>query len=125
MAKETIASKVEKHFASNPPKKEVHATSDGFLFERKENANVHAKTLKDKNVQTFTKSGKVENIDAVDLSDAEKEAAKVEADKKVAAAKKKAAEAKKQAEATKKASENTAGAKKHPANTGADQKTAK
>tara|TARA_R110002126_G_scaffold78629_2_gene195658 strand:+ start:4301 stop:4612 length:312 start_codon:yes stop_codon:yes gene_type:complete len=103
MSKETIASKVEKHFAGNPTRKEVFATSDGFLFERKENALRHLKTLENKNVETFTKSGKVEDIDveADDVSEVEKKTAKVEAEK------------------------NTAGAKKHPANTGSDQKTAK
>lgn len=103
MAKETIEGKVKKHFAGNPTRKEVYASSDSFLFERKENALNHAKTLKNKNVETFTKTGKVEAKAAAipQLTDAEKEAAKVEADK------------------------NTEGANKHPANTGADQKTAK
>lgn len=126
MAKKTIASKVSDYFASNKGRKEVHTTSDGFLFERKQDANSHGKTLEDKNVTTFTKSGKVEDItvDAETITASEKEVAKVAADKKAAA--KKVEEAKKQSEEdAKKQSENTAGAKKHPANTGSDQKTAK
>ncbi len=117
--------RAEKYFKSNTTGDVLYTTSDGTPFLRKQNAKAHASTLEDKAIETFERNAKVEEIDvdADDLSEAEKEAAKVEADKKAAAKKK--SEEKKQAEAAKAASENTAGAKKHPANTGADQKTAK
>ncbi len=97
MGKTTIASKVKKYFASNLSRKEVYATSDGFLFEQEQNAKAHSKTLKDKKVETYAKSVEVASKE----KDAQKASAKGEADK------------------------NTAGETKHPANTGADQKTAK
>jgi cell division protein FtsX len=100
MAKKPIASKVADYFASNHSRKEIHATTDGFLFESKQNANNHAKTLDDKKVETFSKSAKVEA--KPEPTEAEKEAAKLEAQKK-------ADEAKKQEEAAKKAATNSAG----------------
>lgn len=45
-----------KYFNTKPTVKEVHATSDGFLFEQKQNATAHSRTLEDQDIQTFTNS---------------------------------------------------------------------
>ncbi len=129
MAQKSIESKAKDYFAQNKEKKEVHATSDGFLFEAKQSANAHAATLEDKEVKTLGRAVQSEKVPET-LTDAEKEAAKVKADKKaavkkVAAAKKKSEAAKKKAEATKAATKNSVGQPKNPATTGADQITEK
>ncbi|MBL7879168.1 MAG: hypothetical protein JNN23_04810 [Chryseobacterium gambrini] len=51
-----IKTKVSDFFKSEPNTKEVHATSDGFLFKKKTEAVDHAKTLNDDHpkVETFT-----------------------------------------------------------------------
>ena len=115
MAKKTTAQKVADYFKSNIARKEVFATADGFLFEAKQDAKNHAKTLKDKKVETFAKSAKVKTT----------ETAAAEKAAKQAEAKAKAEEAKKQEEAAKEAATNSAGQPKNPATTGADQKTVK
>jgi hypothetical protein len=106
MAKKGIEKKVADYFKSNLSRAKVFATSDNFLFERKENAKTHAKSLKDSKVEEYRKSVEFEQASSTE-------------------AQKKAEEAKKQEEAAKKAATNSAGQPKNPATTGADQKTAK
>lgn len=79
MAKVDIAGKVKKYFAGNQSRKEVHVTSDGFLFEGKQDANAHAKTLKANNVETFSKSGKVSEspVDSAEPTSQKTDAPKV------------------------------------------------
>lgn len=119
--------RAQSYFEQNKTVEKLHSTSDGTPFLNKQDALAHATTLEDKNVTTFHKN-KMDAPEA-DLTDAEKEIAKVAADKVAAAKKvaeaKKTAEAKKQADTAEKAKTNSAGKVKHPANTGADQKTAK
>jgi hypothetical protein len=120
--------KAQKYLEQNVGVKEVHATSDGFLFAEKQSALSHSKTLEVKEVATFNRAKKA-TAKSETLTDAEKETAKVASDKKAAAKKvaaaKKASEAKKAADVAEKAKTNTAGAKNNSANTGADQATAK
>jgi hypothetical protein len=123
-----IQERGQKYLEQNKTVKEVHITSDGTPFLQKQNANAHATTLENKEVQTLGRGTK-DITEAKTLTEAEKEAVKVAADKKasekkVADAKKKAA-AKKKADVTEKAKTNSVGQAKNSANTGADQKTAK
>lgn len=115
MAKETLDGKVKKYFANNQSREKVFATSDNFLFERKQDANNHAKTLEDKKVETFAKSSKVEDVVVEDAETVE--ATKKETTKKKRVTKKKAVEPTPDL--------NSEGKPKHPATTGADQVTAK
>lgn len=50
-----IDKKVEAFFERDQSK-EVHATSDGFLFRRKDQARAHAGTLSNKEVSTYTQA---------------------------------------------------------------------
>mgnify|MGYP000751869104 CR=1 FL=1 len=74
-----IKTKADKYLAENKAVEKVFGTSDGFLFGQKQSALAHAKTLEDKALQTF---GRTEKVTA--LSESEKEAEKVAADKKAA-----------------------------------------
>ncbi len=49
----TIQEKAEHYLAENENIKRVFATSDGFLFLEKKDAQNHAQTLDDQKVQTF------------------------------------------------------------------------
>lgn len=89
--KQTVKQKAETYFKNKSLINKVHATSDGFLFEKKQDALSHAKTLDKKQVETFSRSVKVED---------KVEAKKVE-DAKKAEETKKAEEAKKNEEAKK------------------------
>ena len=72
-----MAQKVADYFKSNIARKKVFATADGFLFEAKQDAKSHSKTLENKNVETFTKSGKVatEETKEVTIENADKNSA--------------------------------------------------
>lgn len=48
-----IEQKVKAFFERNPDSTEVHTSSDGFLFRRKDQAKAHARTLKNKEVTTY------------------------------------------------------------------------
>jgi len=52
-----IEQKANAYLAGQNNINEVHATADGFLFNRKDNAKAHALTLNDKEVATFKKAG--------------------------------------------------------------------
>jgi uncharacterized pyridoxamine 5'-phosphate oxidase family protein len=45
-----VAGKVKTYFASNPKKKQVYSTSDGYLFEVKKFATQHAQSIDESEV---------------------------------------------------------------------------
>lgn len=126
MAKENIEKKVAAYFKQNQSRGVVYTTSDGFLFERKENANTHAKTQKDYNVETFTKSveAKAEIVKETKGSK-ESTGSKKTAKKPVTKAKVKAPVEKVVERAAPKKETAKTTAPKNPATTGSDQVTAK
>nr|DAN84725.1 MAG TPA: hypothetical protein [Caudoviricetes sp.] len=64
----TTAEKVKQYFENNKETKELFATSDGFLFLLKKDAQNHAQTLDDSAVETYNSS------DLLDESDNSEEA---------------------------------------------------
>lgn len=64
----TTAEKVKQYFENNKETKELFATSDGFLFLLKKDAQNHAQTLKDSTVECYNSS------DLLDESDNSEEA---------------------------------------------------
>ncbi|MGK7648415.1 hypothetical protein ACSQ7D_00165 [Capnocytophaga sp. G1920] len=65
--------KAEQYFEENKEVKYLFATSDGFLFLQKKDAQNHAETLEDKQVDTFTREEKemvgLENLENVEASE--------------------------------------------------------
>ncbi len=57
----TIQEKAEQYLAENENIKQVFATSDGFLFLEKKDAQNHAQTLSDYEVQTFSQDEETDN----------------------------------------------------------------
>lgn len=66
-------------FEQNPNLKKVYCTSDGTPFYQENDAKNHAKTLKDKSVETVYNENLLEVIDDEELSDSDKEMAEFEA----------------------------------------------
>lgn len=64
----TIEKKVEAFFNRTEDCTEVHGTSDGFLFRKKDHARAHALTLNKKEVKTF-KNKKVEKPKSINVLD--------------------------------------------------------
>lgn len=63
-----IDKKCEAYFKANPQKEKVYGTSDGFLFEQKQNAVAHSKTLKDTAVKTYSNSVKTtEEVNEIEV----------------------------------------------------------
>ena len=60
----TTAEKAKQYFEKNKATKELFATSDGFLFLLKKDAQNHAQTLEDSTVEEF-KSESPENSEEV------------------------------------------------------------
>ena len=50
----TTAEKAKQYFEENKNTKELFATSDGFLFLQKKDAQNHAQTLEDSTVESYT-----------------------------------------------------------------------
>ena len=50
----TTAEKAKQYFEQNKETKELFATSDGFLFLLKKDAQNHAQTLEDSTVESYT-----------------------------------------------------------------------
>lgn len=50
----TTAEKAKQYFEENKATKELYATSDGFLFLLKKDAQNHAQTLEDSTVDSYT-----------------------------------------------------------------------
>ena len=50
----TTAEKAKQYFEKNKNTKELFATSDGFLFLQKKDAQNHAQTLEDSTVESYT-----------------------------------------------------------------------
>ena len=61
----TTAEKAKQYFEENKATKELYATSDGFLFLLKKDAQNHAQTLEDSTVEEF----KQEASDQSDVSE--------------------------------------------------------
>ena len=61
----TTAEKAKQYFEKNKATKELFATSDGFLFLLKKDAQNHAQTLEDSTVEEF----KQETSDQSDVSE--------------------------------------------------------
>lgn len=61
----TIAEKAKQYLNNNKETKELFATSDGFLFLQKKDAQNHAQTLEDSSVEGFSREveGKVGTSD--------------------------------------------------------------
>lgn len=57
----TIQEKAEHYLAENENVKQVFATSDGFLFLEKKDAQNHAQTLSDNEVQTFLQGNETDD----------------------------------------------------------------
>lgn len=55
-----IKQKASDFFKYKPTAPEVHATSDGVLFEQKQHATAHAQTLEDQQVITMKNSGETD-----------------------------------------------------------------
>lgn len=55
----TVEEKVKAFFERQTDSTEVHTTSDGNLFRRRDHAKAHASRLKDKAVTTYTKPNAV------------------------------------------------------------------
>ena len=66
----TTAEKAKQYFEENKATKELFATSDGFLFLLKKDAQNHAQTLEDSTVEEF-KSETSKQSDASDKSEGE------------------------------------------------------
>ncbi len=56
-----INEKAQKYLAEHPTVPQVFATTDGFLFFRKDNAKAHANALTNKEVKGFEQEPKKEN----------------------------------------------------------------
>ena len=70
----TTAEKAKQYFEENKATKELFATSDGFLFLLKEDAQNHAQTLEDSTVEEFKQeasdqSGVSEKSDSTENSE--------------------------------------------------------
>lgn len=116
-------SKIQHYFETMPEEKQVHETSDGFLFPRKDNAQAHANTLSanHRKITTHYRPGTSEfkkaQADAKVMAEAkakadkeEKEKAEFEAMQKAEAeekAKKEAEDKKKQEELAKDSGQQT------------------
>lgn len=74
-------------FEQHPNLEKVYCTADGTPFYQENDAKNHAKTLKDKSVETVYNENLLEVIGEEDLSDSDKEMAEFEAAEKEAAAK--------------------------------------
>ena len=61
----TTVEKAKQYFEENKATKELFATSDGFLFLLKKDAQNHAQTLEDSSVEEFSREveGKVDTPD--------------------------------------------------------------
>ena len=63
----TTAEKAKQYFEENKATKELFATSDGFLFLLKKDAQNHAQTLEDSTVDSYT--NEVEDKVAIETPD--------------------------------------------------------
>ena len=59
----TTAEKVKQYFENNKETKELFATSDGFLFLLKKDAQNHAQTLDDSTVESYNSSDLLDESD--------------------------------------------------------------
>ena len=59
----TTAEKAKQYFEENKATKELFATSDGFLFLLKKNAQNHAQTLEDSTVESYNSSDLLDEPD--------------------------------------------------------------
>ena len=59
----TTAEKAKKYFEENKATKELFATSDGFLFLLKKDAQNHAQTLEDSDVESYNSSDLLDESD--------------------------------------------------------------
>nr|DAW51530.1 MAG TPA: hypothetical protein [Caudoviricetes sp.] len=73
----TTAEKAKQYFENNKEAKELFATSDGFLFLLKKDAQNHAQTLEDSTVDSYTNEVEdkvvTETPDKTEQSDSEGE----------------------------------------------------
>lgn len=73
----TTVEKAKKYFENNKETKELFATSDGFLFLLKKDAQNHAQTLEDSTVDSYTNEVEdkvvTETPDKTEQSDSEGE----------------------------------------------------
>lgn len=73
----TTAEKAKQYFENNKETKELFATSDGFLFLLKKDAQNHAQTLEDSTVDSYTNEVEdkvvTETPDKTEQSDSEGE----------------------------------------------------
>jgi len=63
MAKKTQAEKAQAYLAKHPKLAEVFGTSDGFNFEKVQDALGHSTTLEKKGIEVFKRDGKTETLD--------------------------------------------------------------
>ena len=68
----TAAEKAKQYFENNKETKELFATSDGFLFLLKKDAQNHAQTLDDSAVESYNSSDLLDESDVSDNSDEDK-----------------------------------------------------
>ena len=80
-------------FKTNPNLKEAFVTADGTAFYNNNDAKNHAKTLKDKTVETVYNPKELEVVDAYELTEDEKELEAFEAAEKEKEAKEAVAKA--------------------------------
>ena len=59
----TAAEKAKQYFENNKETKELFATSDGFLFLLKKDAQNHAQTLEDSTVESYNSSDSLDESD--------------------------------------------------------------
>jgi len=62
MSKNTQAERAQKYFERNSKVKELFGTSDGFNFEKPQDALSHSTTLEDKELAVFKVNGKTEKV---------------------------------------------------------------
>lgn len=71
----TTAEKAKQYFEENKATKELFATSDGFLFLLKKDAQNHAQTLEDSSVEEFKQEAS-DQSDVPDKSDSSEKSEK-------------------------------------------------
>lgn len=63
MAKQTQKERAQKYLERNPKIEELYGTSDGFNFEKPQDALSHSTTLENKELTVFKADGKAEKVD--------------------------------------------------------------